>query len=348
MDEETALLSHEDIQRPGQSCCPSCRLICCSCSFSCQATLLCLAKWLFIVAGYSYILFLFVLLRHLESWETESGRVYLAVFAALQLPFLLLTFMVELFTYRFNSFNAWWSLIRHSYFTMWHSVITVSWSVITLVMSCFTIFTRKAYYHLNPENTIGPRFVIFSLQGSIVVILWAFFLQRKFKVKKILKDKDLISRAIFDFVDIFNLAELLSPDQCIGVGSFVSENSHTERAIQAFCTMSFFIVFGSFVAALGEDHDYMEQQGGLRRASIFWVHSLSVLFQNIPFLVIRIIVWAEYRLYSLGFLAKNVMAIVVCVAQMVDRIPWVAEDSLHCFHRARGYLYRFQQSFCRC
>jgi len=84
MDEETALLSHEDIQRPGQSCCPSCRLICCSCSFSCQATLLCLAKWLFIVAGYSYILSLFVLLQHLESWETESGKVYLAVFAALQ------------------------------------------------------------------------------------------------------------------------------------------------------------------------------------------------------------------------------------------------------------------------
>ena len=46
--------------------------------------------------------------------------------------------------------------------------------------------------------------------------------------------KDALTRMLFDFVDIFNMVEILSVNVCVEVGSFVSEYSSTERAIQTF------------------------------------------------------------------------------------------------------------------
>ena len=43
----------------------------------------------------------------------------------------------------------------------------------------------------------------------------------------------------------------------------------------------------------------------------------SALFQNFPFLVIRIVVWVQYELYSLGFLVKNLTVIVLYIAILV-------------------------------
>ena len=108
------------------------------------------------------------------------------------------------------------------------------------LMTCFTMLTRLAYYHRQPDEFIGPRFIIMSLQGSIILILFDFYLQREGELERLLKDRDTLTRMLLDFVDIFNMVEVLSVDRCVGVGSFISENSSTEKSIQAFCTISFF------------------------------------------------------------------------------------------------------------
>ena len=120
---------------------------------------------------------------------------------------------------------------------------TPSTSVVFILMTCFTMLTRLAYYHRQPVEFIGPRFIIMSLQGSIILIFRDFYLQGEGKLESLLNCKDTMTRVLLDFFDIFNMVEVLSANQRVGVASFVSENSHTERSIQAFCTMSFVCIW---------------------------------------------------------------------------------------------------------
>ena len=117
-----------------------------------------------------------------------------------------------------------------------------SFGVGVILMACFTMLTRQAYYHRQPDEFIGPRFIILSLQASIILILLDFFLQIAGKLGSLLDYKDALTRMLLDFVDIFNMVEVLSVNVCVGVGSYVSEDSPTEIAIHAFCTMSFMII----------------------------------------------------------------------------------------------------------
>ena len=208
-------------------------------------------------------------------------------------------------------------------------------SVVIILMTCFTMLTRLAYYHRQPDEFIGPRFIVMSLQGSIILIFFDFYLQREGKLENLLNYKDAMTRMLLDFVDIFNMVEVLSANQCVGVGSFVTESSHTERSIQAFCTMSFFIFLTAlsrpdagflsdsnlYLANLPRSNDKNSEEEHDPRTGgellNFAVTFISGYYQNLPFLVIRIVIWAKYKLYSLGFLVKNAMVIVMFTALYV-------------------------------
>ena len=196
--------------------------------------------------------------------------------------------------------------------------------VVVNLMACFTMLTRQAYYHRQPDEFVGPRFIILSLQASIILILLDFVLQSVGKQDTLLDYKDALTRMLLDFVDIFNMVEMLSANVCVGVGSFVSEDSSTERAIQAFCTMSFIIVLfagpNTMTVLLKDEEDFLgltvEQLSPRTFGEFLYsgITMVSGLYQNLPFLVIRIVVWAQYKLYSLGFLVKNVTVIVLSIA----------------------------------
>lgn len=189
------------------------------------------------------------------------------------------------------------------------------------------MLTRQAYYHRQPDEFIGPRFIILSLQASIILILLDFLLQRLRvgELDSLLDYKDAFTRILFDFVDTFNMVEILSVNVCVGVGSYVSENSSSERAIQAFCTMSFVIVLyrpKSIFMTLNDEiflglTEEQHSSGTYGEILYSGITMCSGLYQNLPFLVIRIVVWAQYKLYSLGFLVKNVSVIVLFIASIV-------------------------------
>ena len=80
------------------------------------------------------------------------------------------------------------------------------------------------------------------MQARIILILLDYLLHIVGKRDSLLDYKDALTRMLLDFVDIFNMVKILSVNVCVGVGSFVSEDSSTERAIQAFCTISFMII----------------------------------------------------------------------------------------------------------
>ena len=125
--------------------------------------------------------------------------------------------------------------------------------------------------------------------------------------------KDALTRMLLDFVDIFNNVEILSVNDCVGVGSFVSEESSLETAIQVFCTASFVIVWVTLEITVVRL--ILEAQPSITHGETLYplITACSIHWQNLPFLVIRIVVWAHYKLYSLGFLVKNVTVIVLSI-----------------------------------
>ena len=102
-----------------------------------------------------------------------------------------------------------------------------SFGVVINLMPCFTMLTRVAYYHRQADEFIGPRFIIISLQASIILVFLDFLQQRDAKLENLLNFKDAMIRILLDFVDIFNMVEILSRNPCVGVGLYVSENSNS-------------------------------------------------------------------------------------------------------------------------
>jgi len=137
----------------------------------------------------------------------------------------------------------------------------------------------------------------------------------------LLERKDMLTRALLDFVDIFNMVEVLSANKCVGVGSIVSEGSPTEKAIQTFSIISFLIMLYYNECTIFD---------GVRRGKVaeFLFFIASIFFQNLPFLVIRILIMARYNLYSLGFLVKNLTAIVFSLVAFKKK--WSTSDGF-CF-----------------
>ena len=169
-----------------------------------------------------------------------------------------------------------------------------SYGVVAILMALFTMLTRQAYYHRQPDEFIGPRFIILSLQGSIILILLDFVLEKVRKQESLLDYKDVLTRLLLDFVDIFNMVEVLSVNACVGVGSYISEDSSTERAIQAFCTISFAILLlAQDIIMFGMIPRREREPSSSREAGDIlysWLTQYSAVYQDIPFLVIRIVV----------------------------------------------------------
>lgn len=257
-----------------------------------RGRLLCILKLIYILACTAYNFYLVWLLVYLK----DNRNYWFLSFIAIQ-PFL----SVHCLLLNPKRFTGSWASLY----------------VIVNSMICFTMLTRLAYYHRLPDEFIGPRFIIVSLQGSIILFFFAFFLRREFQMELLFEEQDVITRLVLDFVDIFNLAEVLSANECVGVGSFLSEGSSMEMAIQAFCTMSFMIwVFAFFGEAEWESGENDIPKKDAILLAKFSVPFMSIIFQNFPFLIIRIVVWAQYKLYSLGFLAKNVLGIIFCSVQL--------------------------------
>ena len=268
--------------------------------------LLDLSRLLLHLVCVGYSLYLIWLLAYLKDNNNYWFLSLIPIFFNFAEPFWLLCK-----AYHNNDFQE----IREG--TFFSKVLPPSYGVVVNLMVCFTMLTRQAYYHRQPDEFVGPRFIILSLQASIILILLDFILERVRNRAHLLDYKDALTRMLLDFLDIFNMVAILSVNVCVGVGSFVSEDSSTEKAIQAFCTMSFVIVlpfWHNTIIMMSQDD---EEKHSTRRFGEILNLKLTILsgfYQNLPFLIIRIVVWVQYELYSLGFFVKNVTVIVLFIA----------------------------------
>ena len=222
-------------------------------------------------------------------------------------------------------FIVLWSVLPCCYdkrvSTLYHQLRMMG--LVAVVMSTFTMLTRVAFYHLTDKHTIGTNFVVVSLKASIAVFLWAMLARKRLSLIAIKADKNIIVQVILDNVDIFNLVEILWWDSDIGLGELIPEESPLEKTIQTFCTLAF-VVLWIQAASLGTTLDELTASIGLtgetfsriRRIYEIIVHCLSLLFHNVPFLVVRIFVWVHFHKYNIGFITKNVMAIIFSIGEI--------------------------------
>ena len=273
---------------------------------SCRRKLLFVGRVLLHLGCAAYCLYLIWLLAYLKDNPYYWFLALIPFFFNLMFPFMFIVLK-----------NA--GFLENIVWRLMHNKIrrASSASVVWTSMICFTPLTRLAYYHRQPDEFIGPRFIILSLEGSIILIFLDFFLQREGKLEILLNYKDALTRMLLDFVDIFNMVELLSANKCFGVGLFVSEESSMENIIQNSCRMSFLVVWVALNPLKDEDepeeHHSAEQKQSKMEKLYTLITVFSGLYQNLPFFVIRIVVWAQYNLYSLGFLVKNFIVIVLSI-----------------------------------
>lgn len=197
--------------------------------------------------------------------------------------------------------------------------------VVAILISTFTMLSREAYFHLSHNQTIGTNFVVVSLKASILVFLWQIFARKRFSVTKIKAGKDIITRLVLDGVDIFNMIDILAMHSDLAI----AEESPIEKAIQAFCILSFMLFcyescIGVFVDEWNVDETSSDKDN-LNHYYQIWVHGTSLLTQNFPFFIIRIVFWIRNGVCNLGFLAKNAMAIVFGIAEI-----WSARRNMVC------------------
>ena len=178
-------------------------------------------------------------------------------------------------------------------------------AVVLTLMSTFTLLTRHAFYHASDNSFIGTNFIIISLKGSVIVFLWDLLSQRNFDMQRIAKDKDVITRIILDNVDIFNMVEvLLMPT--------VAADSTLEKVIQTFCTLSFSICWAETLYVCVTEYEHPHPL----HLTFSVVYYVSIFLQNVPFFIIRLYAWIRHDIFSLGFIVKNLLAIVFGMAEI--------------------------------
>lgn len=187
-----------------------------------------------------------------------------------------------------------------------------SCSILVLVlMTSFTLLTRQAYYHPSP-HIIESKWVLFSLQASIIPILGGLLVMYEGKIVGLYEDRFILMIIILDFADIWDMASMLSQHKL----PFLKEESSLEIAVQFFCSSSFSmfsIIFYKNIAReglnfMGENDEELA--------------SNSQLFQNIPFLIIRILVLSKHRFVNFDFFAKNVILVILF---FFDCCAWLQE-----------------------
>ncbi|KXJ23660.1 hypothetical protein AC249_AIPGENE20580 [Exaiptasia diaphana] len=189
---------------------------------------------------------------------------------------------------------------------------------ITLSTS-FTLLIRQAYYHPS-SGYFGPEWVLFSLQAGIIPGLVGMVVMFEFSLQEIYKSRFIIMVAVLDFADIWDMASMLSPVRA----PYIEEQSPIEIAIQYFCSTTFLslsaflnkVIIEEYLKIfMGQSDVSQEGQSELHRAKdkccTAYVKMNSRIYQDIPFLIIRIFVLLEYGFVDVDFLFKNAISAII-------------------------------------
>ena len=178
-----------------------------------------------------------------------------------------------------------------------------------LVPKVATLFKRKA--SLLDENLIfGPNMLKMNLCLTPMLFLFLIYAhhdakshsRRKYYLEK------MTAAVTLDLFDSVEMLEYLFDKDKITI--------ELENAILAFSCMNIFLpTFALFELKFNKFHD----SGEISPISFKFIYICSFMFfVNVPFLVLRLILWHEYQLDVSVLLAKNALAIVMGIIEIME------------------------------
>ncbi|XP_028393349.1 uncharacterized protein LOC114517737 [Dendronephthya gigantea] len=224
---------------------------------------------------------------------------------------------------RVNSFNTLGASISTLKRKIWHFT-GISFGIVFMYFTLVIVFpmlTRDAYYE-QPTTTSDDRpsilLIMSTLKASVAFALLGMASRRSFHCGKIISHMDIINSLLLGNVDIFNLVEALSLKD--GVLPVIPKGSAMEISILVACEVAFLIIAlealmpYSLITLDKQNVGKVRQDVSLKRTkeqAIVMVYPYSLLVQNVPFLVIRVLLFACYDSLQLAYMIKNVTSIVL-------------------------------------
>lgn len=175
-------------------------------------------------------------------------------------------------------------------------------TLILVLMTTFTLLTRQAYYH--PSSHIEPKWVLFSIQLSIIPLVLGILVMYECNFFGIYYDKFILMIVILDFADTWAMASLLAQHE----EPFIKEKSPLEITMQFFCSFSFIIfpvlMYKNIAKSMIDNEDPAPPAQIIVKAN-------SQLNQNIPFFVIRMLILNWYGFLDFDYSTKNVISVIL-------------------------------------
>ena len=188
----------------------------------------------------------------------------------------------------------------------------IAWIVyaVHLVPQLATLFKLKATVFNDEELVFGPNMLKMNLCLTPMLFLFLIFAHndgRSHSRRKYYLEK-MTAAVTLDLFDSVELLEYLFDKEAIAV--------ELENAILVFVCLSIFLpTFALFELKYNKFHD----SGEVSPISFKFVYICSfMLFVNVPFLVLRLILWHAYQLEVSVLLAKNVLAIVMGIVEIFE------------------------------
>lgn len=200
---------------------------------------------------------------------------------------------------------------------LWHFTgmsFSIMFMYATLVI-VFPVLIRDAFYDSTTTNS-DIRLIMPSLKASAGFTLIGMAARRSFHCGKILGHMDIINSILLDNVDIFNLVETLGVVD--GDSPMIPEGSVMEICILVACEVAFLIIAlealmpYSLLVLDRKNVGMLKHNVSIQESkeqAIVMMYPYSLLVLNVPFLVIRLALFAKYDTLQLGYVIKNVSSI---------------------------------------
>ena len=188
----------------------------------------------------------------------------------------------------------------------------IAWVVyaVHLVPQVATLFKLKAPFFDERELVFGPNMLKMNLCLTPMLFLFLMYAnhdakshsRRKYYLEK------MTAAVTLDLFDSAEMLEYLFDKEKITI--------KLENAILAFSCMNIFLpTFALFELKFNKFHD----SGEVSPISFKLIYVCSfMLFVNVPFLVLRVILWHGYQLDVSVLLAKNVLAVILGIIEIFE------------------------------
>lgn len=184
---------------------------------------------------------------------------------------------------------------------------------------CFGILNQQMIYAVPEPLPSSPDsdVVLNTLRAfSILVLAW-MVLPTGGDFTLVYARRELLTRVVLDLVDGLNLVDpqYLS---VLNVDSAYDRTLIDSSILFGGLTLCFVAITGA-VSGLRTDELTMFQPNASsseREVRLFWLllpYTVSIVFNNFPFLIIRVVLWAHTRSVTLALLGKNVLGLVLCI-----------------------------------